>query len=226
MGNKKLVVFDVAGTTIRDDDLVSDAFISAFVKHGVRPSKEEVDAVMGMSKREAVASILKRHAGGGSVDKIHSEFNKLMTKKYYESPIEAMPGAVSTFESLKAAGYCVALDTGFPRNILNIILEKTEWVKGRVVDAAIAGDEVSSGRPYPYMIFRLMESLKISSVSDVVKVGDTLVDVEEGLAAGCGLVVGVTSGTCTREQFERSGLNGFKIVDDITKLPGLLGVGT
>lgn len=222
MDRKKLVVFDVAGTTVQDDDIVLKAFVGAFDRFGVNPSQVEVNAVMGMAKKTAIGQVLATHNSRVPVDRVYNEFMKLMTAAYREGPLQEIPGASDVFRKLKSVGYHVALDTGFPRVILDIVLDKTGWSKEKLVDATIASDEVSAGRPYPYMIFNLMTDLRISRTEDVTKVGDTLVDVEEGLAAGCGLVVGVTSGTCTTEDFTGSGLTDFVILPDVTRLPKLM----
>ena len=45
--------------------------------------------------------------------------------------------------------------------------------------------------------------MKLTGVTDakrVAKVGDTLSDLGEGTAAGCGFVIGITSGAFTHEQ--------------------------
>lgn len=222
MDRRKLVVFDVAGTTVQDEDIVLKAFTGAFDKYGVHPNSAEVNAVMGMAKKTAIGQMLAAHDSKVPVDRVYNEFMKLMTAAYREGPLQEIPGVTEVFRKLKSAGYHVALDTGFPRAVLDIVLEKMGWVGEKLVDATVASDEVSAGRPYPYMIFNLMTDLRISRTEDVTKVGDTLVDVEEGLAAGCGLVVGVTSGTCTTEDFTGSGLADFVILPDVTRLPKLM----
>ena len=55
----------------------------------------------------------------------------------------------------------------------------------------------------------------------VAKVGDTPVDLDEGLSAGCGLVVGVTTGSFPRVQLEGHTL-GVRIVDSVMDVPALL----
>jgi phosphoglycolate phosphatase-like HAD superfamily hydrolase len=69
-----------------------------------------------------------------------------------------------------------------------------------VIDAEVASDEVPRGRPYPDMIRHLMDRLGIRDARKVAKVGDTRADLEEGANAGCGLVIGVTTGSFTGEQ--------------------------
>jgi phosphoglycolate phosphatase-like HAD superfamily hydrolase len=50
------------------------------------------------------------------------------------------------------------------------------------------------------MIFMAMELMGISDASTVAKVGDSVIDIEEGKNAFCGLTVGVTTGAHTRQQ--------------------------
>ena len=63
-----------------------------------------------------------------------------------------------------------------------------------------SADEVKQGRPYPYMIFKAMEYCNIQSVEEVMKVGDTSSDLEQGTNAGCKFVVGVTSGAFAKSE--------------------------
>src|SRR5262249_60301217 len=69
-----------------------------------------------------------------------------------------------------------------------------------VIDADVTSDEVPRGRPHPDMIHQLMTRLGIEDARRVAKVGDTRADLEEGINAGCGLVIGVTTGSSSREQ--------------------------
>ena len=54
-----------------------------------------------------------------------------------------------------------------------------------------------------------------------VKIGDTPADMEQGLAARCGLVVGVTYGTHGREQLDRPGV---RVIDRLPDLLPLMGI--
>lgn len=47
----------------------------------------------------------------------------------------------------------------------------------------------SNGRPYPYMIYRNMEALKLVDTSTVVKVGDTNSDIKKVLQQEYGVLV-------------------------------------
>lgn len=54
--------------------------------------------------------------------------------------------------------------------------------KGYRVDNLVTPNEVG-GRPAPYMIYKNMIDLAIPSVDQVVKVGDTIADIKEGVNA-------------------------------------------
>lgn len=64
------------------------------------------------------------------------------------------------------------------------------------------------GRPYPYMMFRNIEALGVTSVTEVAKAGDTVSDIKEGKNAGVftiGVIEGSSELAMTQEEFE--GLN-------------------
>ena len=90
----------------------------------------------------------------------------------------------------------------------------------RIDDDYIASDEVEEGRPEPFMIQTLMERAGISDSKEVIKIGDTEVDVNEGRNAGCSLVVAVTTGAFTKEQLDE--YHPDHIIDDLSQLPALI----
>ena len=58
MSSIQLVVFDIAGTTVRDNGSVAEAFITAFRDFGFTMPKAEVKKVMGFRKMDAIAMLL------------------------------------------------------------------------------------------------------------------------------------------------------------------------
>jgi phosphonatase-like hydrolase len=200
-----LVVFDIAGTTVRDRDFVNDALRAALQAAKIEVTRAAVNEVMGLPKPEAIQRLIQgaRKAGGSQpqVGAIHADFVARMQRFYASDPeIEPIPGTAETFAELRAAGIKVALDTGFSRDITQVILERLGWREGTVIDACTCSDEVARGRPHADMIHAIMQRLAIRDIRHVAKVGDTPADLHEGTNAGCGLVIGVTRGSHTREQ--------------------------
>ncbi len=224
----KLVVFDIAGTTLNDTaNSVNDSFRGALKVHGISATQVEINAVMGYKKKTAIQTILtslpNQESSPELVEQIHDSFLELINEYYRSSPdITEIEGASQLFGELKEAGIKVALDTGFSRSTTDIILERTGWLQNGLIDASKASDEVEDGRPHPFMIQALMADLNISKSSSVVKVGDTPSDLMEGENAKCGLTVGVLYGTHTRSQLKD--FHHDYLIEDITELKTLIGL--
>jgi phosphonatase-like hydrolase len=223
----KLVVLDMAGTTVADEGNVAQSFQNAFNRFSLRPDTAVFNRVMGYRKKEAIRIVLAEMAGGGAGDghelteKIHDAFIQDMIAHYETSPaLRPLPGAVELFAHLQQQGIKVALNTGFVKAITGVILNRLGWADHPHINMVISSDEVPNARPYSDMIDTIRTRLKISSGDAVVKVGDTEVDVQEGRNAGCALVIGVTTGASTYAQMQQYGAD--YIVNSLTGLPALL----
>jgi phosphonatase-like hydrolase len=222
----QLVVFDIAGTTVADKGNVKESFLSAFGKVGYSLPAEEVDKMMGYRKKDAIQSLLEKFYPEQSynhtlIDEIHYLFNNEMIHFYEnDEDLQPLPYTEILFRQLKDKGIKVALNTGFTQVITNTILRKLDWENNTLIDYVISSDEVAEGRPYPYMIIKIQNELSIADGEQVVKVGDTEVDILEGRNAGCGKVIGVTTGAYTREQL--STFQPDHIIDSLEEMPAIL----
>jgi phosphonatase-like hydrolase len=203
----KLVVFDLAGTTVHDGDSVASCIRGALAGVGVEPEAPAMKAVMGLPKPEAIRRLLaaaEHPVDEGEVSAIHADFIRRMLLHYSTSPdVREIAGASDAFAVLRRAGVKVALDTGFSRVVTAALMDRLGWRAPEVIDADVSSDEVPRGRPHPDMIRLLMARLGVADAAEVAKVGDTRADLEEGHNAGCGLVIGVTSGAYSREELLR-----------------------
>lgn len=198
--NIDLMVCDMAGTTVQEGGLVYITLKNSMNAFGLNVSDEAIEPWHG-AKKEAVIEHFCRLAGTpqaeleAKITKIGEFFINSIDEVYFTdaSTISHIDvGLFGYFKQLKAAGIKIALDTGYPKHIQEGLVKRLGFDK--VVDAYISSYEVTEGRPYPYMVHRLMETLHIENVRRVCKVGDSVRDIEEGRNAGCGLVVGVLSG--------------------------------
>ncbi len=221
----ELVVFDLAGTTVHDGDAVNASFRAALSAVGVSSDPAFVNTVMGLHKPDAIRILLAEAGRATSseteVEAIHADFVRRMTDYYSTAPdIREVPGATAAFASLRAAGIKVALNTGFSRAVTDVLLNRLGWRVPETIDDVVSSDQVSRGRPHPDLIRTLMARLGIVDPRRVAKVGDTRADLEEGTSAGCGLVVGVTTDSFTREQLKA--FQHSRILDSVAEVPGLL----
>lgn len=223
MNDIDLVVFDLGGTTIEDGGQVPEAFTTVLRHHGIEVTAGEVHAVRGASKREAIRLFLQRRPSGEEgialrAERIFAEFCRELAALYEHSGIRAIDGAPETFARLRGLGVKVALNTGFDRSITDLILRAAGWQKD-TVDAVVCGDDVSQGRPAPYLIFHAMEATGVTDVRRVANVGDTTLDLMAGGNAGVRWNIGVLSGAHTREQLEAVGHT--HLMASVAELPSL-----
>ena len=200
----RLAVLDIAGTTVRDDDAVARAFRNAFIKNGYGISLEDAHPYMGVKKIDAVKEMLTNLQVSFTEDTaaaIHEDFVKEMMEYYRHDPaVKPFTDTEQVFSKMKEAGIRIALNTGFPRIIAAAIIHRFQWMERGLIDDYIASDEVSKGRPSAEMIQVLMQRAGISDASEVLKAGDTTVDIQEGHQAGCGYIIALTTGAGQEEE--------------------------
>jgi len=206
----ELVVFDLAGTTVKDNKDVHRVLQQALSGFGVQISLEDANAVMGIPKPVAIRTLLEqRYHGplsitGNWIEEIHEAFVESMIAFYKNDPgVGEKDGVSETFRKLKEKKLKVVVDTGFDRQIVNPLLNRLGWVEKKLIDASVTSDEVAKGRPYPDLIYKAMHLTGVTDASRVAKVGDTVSDLQEGNAAGCGLVIGVTTGAFSEAQLQK-----------------------
>ena len=148
---------------------------------------------------------------------IYRDFVEQVTAAYKTVP--PIEGAEEAIRKLRESGYLVATTTGFDREIVMPIFHRLGWEK--YFAATVASDDVAQGRPAPYMLFHAMETAGITSVAEVMAVGDTPLDLQAASNAGVGGMVGVLSGVGTAEQLRREPHTD--IIRSVADLPALLG---
>jgi phosphonatase-like hydrolase len=213
-----VVCLDMAGTTVRDDNTVMEAFAAA-VGSRTLPVREFNAALqyardtMGQSKIEVF-----RHIFGAedAAQGANEAFEKHYAGAVADGGISPMPGAEELFAACRAAGIKVALSTGFSPLTRDTIIAALGWAP--LVDLLLSPADAGRGRPWPDMPLTALLRLGGDSVAGLAVVGDTPADVESGLRAGAGLVAGVLSGDSQRAALEAvpaaTGLPGTALILD------------
>jgi phosphonatase-like hydrolase len=202
MDELELVILDLAGTTVEDSGQVPDALRAALAEHGIEVTSEQIEKIRGSSKRQAVLHFIP--PGPERVhhsEAVYNSFRMHLKRRYVSEGVRPVHGAETTIRLLRQRGVRVALNTGFDREITELLLDALAWVEG-VADAVICGDDVVQGRPAPYLIFHAMEATGVNSVRRVANVGDTTLDLQAGYNAGVRWNVGVLSGAHDRQLLE------------------------
>jgi phosphonatase-like hydrolase len=203
-----LVVFDLGGTTVRDTGDVPAAFVEALSAAGLQVDAEDIDAWRGASKREVIRRVVAERRPGlpseaqdALASSVYGDFRVALAARLRQATDLSIPGVIRAFQRLQAADIRVALNSGFDRDILDLILGIVAWPAG-VIDAIVCGDDVPLGRPAPLMILRSMALTGVTDAQQVAVVGDTRLDLQAGLNAGAGYRIGVLTGAHDRAALE------------------------
>ncbi len=218
MSEIKLVVFDMAGTTVKDDREVEKCFMQAAANTGLQAPTDRVIAMMGISKKLVFQTLWAEQINkddssyASNVETSFIEFKQILENHYRTQPVEPTEGCLGLFDWLRSQQIKIALTTGFYREVTDIILNRLGWDRGlnenyigtedSLIQASITPSEIynQEGRPAPYMIQKAMYLLGITDPKQVVCIGDTPSDLAAGRNTGCLYTFGVTNGTHTKEQ--------------------------
>jgi len=212
----ELVVFDMAGTTVDDVidgvPLVLRSYDDALRRFGVEVPMEVLNEQRGRDKLTVI-----RELAGDRAAEVFDAF--VETLRENTGRVREMSGASEAFSFLRSRGVKVALNTGFPADVAQTIIDHLGWAEAGHVDAWICSEMVGRSRPDPAMINSLMARLGIEDPSRVMKVDDTAKGVEEGRNAGVA-TIGVLTGTQSRERLLRAGPTD--VIPGVSHLPRYL----
>jgi phosphonatase-like hydrolase len=194
----ELVIFDLAGTTVKDEGIVPAVFSRTLSKHGISFHPKDLDALRGASKREVIRRFAASEAKS---DEVYREFCHKLAEQFSSMGVHEIEGTSNTFLQLNEKGILIALNTGFDRDITELVLTRVGWDR-TWFRAIVCGDDVALGRPAPDMILRAMEICEVSDPAHVANVGDTVLDLQAGWNAAVQFNIGVLSGAHTREQLQ------------------------
>lgn len=199
----ELVVFDMAGTTVDEDNVVYKTVRAVINEAGYDFSLDQVlEFGAGKEKKQAITDVLALDGQPHSDEEISSifeNFKSRLKQAYDELDVREQPGASEVFGKLREAGIKVALNTGYDRKTAEGLVAKIGWQVGKDIDALVTAGDVEKGRPGPDMIFKAMADTGIQESSKVAKIGDSQIDIHEGQNADCGMTFGITTGSQTEE---------------------------
>jgi phosphonatase-like hydrolase len=199
-----MVVFDMAGTTVDENNVVYKTLQKAINNFGYGFSLAKVMEIgAGKEKLNAIKDIIASAEHGDIAvheNEIYDSFIDELALAYDSFTLKPQPGAEELFEILRSKNIIVVLNTGYNRATAVSILGKLGWREGAHIDALVTASDTESNRPDPDMILLAMKKFNIRDAAEVIKVGDSAIDIEEGKNAGCGLSIGITTGAHSYEQ--------------------------
>ena len=202
-GPVKGVVLDWAGTTV-DFGCIGpvSAFMEVFANRSIEVTTAEAREPMGLMKKDHIRAMIRtgsvatrwREAFGRDPDEadvqaMYLELEPLMISTIAEHA-EPVPGLHGAVESMRRSEIKIGSSTGYTRPMMDILVPEAEK-RGYRPDSVVCSSDVPRGRPYPYMCYQNAINLDVYPFEAMVKIGDTLADIQEGLTA-CMWTVAVT----------------------------------
>lgn len=206
MNKIEAVVFDWAGTTVDFGCFAPlEVFLDIFSEAGVSITIEEARKPMGVLKIEHIRILLNE-------PRIKSEWVKVKGKEPDDEDVKALyakyvpsllkilkkysepnPYVLDAVAKLREMGLKIGSTTGYTDEMMAVVVPEAKKL-GYSPDCFFTPDGLPAGRPLPWMIYRNAEKLGVYPMSHIVKVGDTISDIKEGLNASA-WSVGVIEGS-------------------------------
>ena len=192
----RMLVCDMAGTTIQEKGIVYNSLYNTVKLIKPDLMKSEIAQFSGHNKLEVIKYFVEKQKMNSPttvINNLDSEFNYYLKKEYSNNDSVKLihPALLSYFNVLRYNDIKICLNTGYNKEIQNLLIDKLGMLDH--IDDYISSEEVDKGRPYPYMIERLMSRNNIDNSYEVIKIGDSIADIKEGKNAKC-YTVAVLSG--------------------------------
>ena len=218
----RAVVFDWAGTTVDFGCFAPlRVFVDVFSRHGINLTLEEARGPMGMAKRDHVRALLflprvaaqwtalcGRAPNEDDVDSLYGEFEPALMRTLCQHA-DVLDGVLDACAWLREQGIKIGSTTGYTAEMMRVVAAEAAR-QGYAPDALVTSEDVGSGRPQPFMLLENLRLLNVYPPRAVVKVGDTVADIQEGVNAGAwsvGVVVGSSVMGLTRVQYDALSLD-------------------
>ena len=202
-GPVQSAIMDWAGTAVDHGCLGPVAvFADVFADAGVQVTIDDARQFMGVAKKDHIRGMCGLPSVAAAWKEMHGRFpdendvedlyrntatRMVDTICNHSDPIE---GVVETVETLREMGIKIGSSTGYVQEMMDVLVPIARE-KGYLPDALVCSSDVPAGRPYPWMCYLNAMKLNTYPMEAMVKIGDTVVDIEEGLNAGM-WTIGVT----------------------------------
>jgi len=219
-GYIQAVVLDWAGTAV-DFGCMGPAavFVAVFKEKGIDVSVGQARQFMGLEKKDHIRKMCAletvaadwqkkygRLPGDADIDALYDRTADMMVAAL-ENHSDPIPGVLDVVAALRGAGIKIGSCTGYVREMMDVLVPRARE-KGYAPDAVFCSSDVPAGRPYPWMCYQNAIALDVYPMEAMVKVGDTIADIQEGLNAGMWTVGIVETGNemgLAREDLESLG---------------------
>lgn len=211
----KLVIFDCDGTLYNNIGGIVQGLDFALSQHGYfNTNLSDVKYNLARPFNTMVGDLISLPADNATTTAIAETYHNHMIE---QDTGDLYPNTIATLESLKNAGYLMAMVTGMGGRGVDRLF--ATYPIAPYFDAVKHGDN-GANKPDPTSLYDIVKTLGIASVSDVVMIGDSLADMHYAQNANCPSI-GVTWGNESEQSLTTTG-NATTIAHDMTQIPTLV----
>lgn len=206
---RKMALRAAGGNAARADLLLAQSGFDAAA------GRFRADSVFAAGTNADVVALWHPEVAQENLAQVVAEYDAITAEEGAASAV-ALPGIHDAIARLHGSGYRLGMAT----NDSTLGAERTLVALGfaNMFAAAYGYDAVARPKPAPDVILAFADMAGFKP-AEVAMVGDNRHDLETGRAAGAGLVVGVLSGTGTRETLSPL---ADVVIDSVVHLPDLL----
>lgn len=205
-GPVQAVILDWAGTTMDYGCFAPvEAFQRAFEQCDVPITIQQARAPMGLAKKDHIRAITQmepvadewqavhhRAVNEQDIDELHVKAERALRETVL-SNAELIPGVTTFIANLRTRNIRIGSTTGYSSALMQVLVPLAR-AQGYEPDALVCPDQVYAGRPFPWMALENLSRLRVFPPAAVVKIGDTVPDIQEGLNAGMWTIGVIKSG--------------------------------
>jgi len=173
----KTVLFDFDGTLVDTNGLIVDSWRHTVMTMAGRDiGDDEIRTTLGELLIDSMRRILPEADAGEAL-----EVYRVYQRELFLDRIRLFDGAEETLRALKEAGYKVALVTSRMKGSTEKGL--AHFGLDGFFDAILTASDADKAKPDPEPLLMILETIA-SGPEEAIYIGDTVHDIEAGLAAG------------------------------------------
>lgn len=195
-GPVKAVILGWSGTVVDYGSCAPAAAVRyVFEKRGVPLTLEQARHQSGLTDWDHLRAVAQlpdvaarwqaaqsRPFAESDLEKMFSEFlRRQLTELHHYADL--IPGVLETIAKFRERGIKIGSTTGYSSDLVTRLAAEARK-RGYWPDHWVSASDVPAGRPYPWMAYENAIQLQVMPLEAIVKIGDTIPDIEEGLNAG------------------------------------------
>ena len=195
-GPVQAVVLDWAGTAV-DYGCMGPAavFVRVFEQIGITVSVADARQFMGLEKKQHIRSMCGlpgttaqwrekygRAPDEKDVEALYAETEPMMIAAI-TTHADPIPGLLPFVDGLRERRIKIGSCTGYTAPMMAVLVPEAAK-RGYTPDCVVCSSDVPAGRPFPWMCYKNAIQLQVFPFESMVKIGDTISDIQEGRNAG------------------------------------------